>query len=303
MAGGVFLLIMEPLARGGEEPSLAFGGQALIEGVMIRSRSHLVMCIRQPGDGIMTHVEEVKSLSGRHRVLGLPFIRGVAALFETLYMGVKGVHFSANAALEGEEEEFTYREWALVAALTAAVSAFFFVVPFLLTSLLGLSGVLFNVVEALVRLAVFLAYITLVSAWGEFRRILQYHGAEHKAINALEAGAPLEVPTVRGFPRLHRRCGTSFIFIVMLVSILLFSVMPAAGFAARLGYRLALIPAIGAVSYELLRLSGRHGDSAITRALTAPGLAFQRLTTREPDDDMIEVAIRAVEEARRLSPP
>ncbi|MCW3978549.1 MAG: DUF1385 domain-containing protein [Candidatus Bathyarchaeota archaeon] len=285
------------------EESLAFGGQALIEGVMIRSRRHVVMCVRQPSDGITTHVEEINPLSERHRVLGLPFVRGITALFETMYLGVKGIYFSANAALEEEEEELTWKEWAIVIVLTVAISSLFFVVPFLLTTLLNLSGFLFNVVEAAVRLALFLLYISLVSMWKDFRRVLQYHGAEHKAINALEAGEALEVASVKGFSRLHRRCGTSFIFIVIIVSIVLFSIMPRAGFYVRLAYRVVLIPVLGAVSYELLRFSARHSDSIITRVLTAPGVVFQRLTTREPDDDMIEVAIRAVKEAIRIDGP
>ena len=298
---GFFLWIMVPLTKGGEEPSLAIGGQALIEGVMIRSRRHLVICVRQTEDDILTHVEEIRSLSERHRVLGLPFIRGIVALFETLYLGVKGIYFSVNAVLEEEEEEFTYREWAIVVTLVLALSSFFIVVPFLLTTLLKLTGVLFNVAEAIVRLTFFLVYIALVTKWGEFRRVLQYHGAEHKAINALEAGEALEVANVRRFSRLHQRCGTSFIVIVIFVSILLFSTMPSRGFVMRLVYRVILIPVIGAISYELLRLSGRYRDSMVTRVLTAPGLAFQRVTTREPDDDMIEVAIKAVKEVNRLS--
>ena len=292
---------MGTLTEGREEQSLAFGGQALIEGVMIRSRSHLVMCVRQTEDEILTHVEELSPISQRHRALGLPLVRGIIALFETMYLGVKGIYFAANAVLEEEEEEFTWKEWAIVIVLTVALSSLFFVIPFLLTTLLHLTGVLFNVVEAAVRLTIFILYITLVSQWGEFRRVLQYHGAEHKAINALEAGEALEVESARGYPRTHRRCGTSFVFIVVLVGIVLFSIMPRAGFLTRLSYRLILIPVIGAVSYELLRLSARHGDSTITKVLTAPGLAFQRLTTREPDDGMIEVAIRAVEEAMKLS--
>jgi uncharacterized protein YqhQ len=132
--------------------------------------------------------------------------------------------------------------------------------------------------------------------WSEFKRILQYHGAEHKAINAYEAGEMLRVTNVKKYSRLHQRCGTSFIFIVSIVSILLFSIMPKVGFLMRLAYRLLLIPVIGAVSYELLRISGKYSNSVIIKILTTPGLVFQRLTTREPEDDMIEVAIRAVEE-------
>jgi uncharacterized protein YqhQ len=289
------------LARGKEEQSLAFGGQALIEGIMIRSRTHLVICIRQTEERILTHVEELKPATQRHWALRLPLIRGIVALFETMYLGVKGVYFSANAVLEEEQEELTWREWTIVAVLTIGLSSIFIVVPFLLTSLLHLTGVIFNLVEAVVRLALFLAYIALVSRWKEFRRVLQYHGAEHKAINAHEAGVALEVASVRRFSRLHRRCGTSFIFFVIIVSILLFSVVPRDGFLIRLSYRFLLIPVIGAVSYELLRYSGKHGDSTVVKILTMPGLAFQRLTTREPEDTMIEVAIRAVQEVIRLS--
>jgi uncharacterized protein YqhQ len=285
------------LAQRREEPSLAFGGQALIEGVMMRSRTHVVMCVRQPNDEILTNKEEIDSLSKRYRVLGLPFLRGIVALFESLYIGVKGLYFSANAVME-EEEEFTTREFAIAVAMALALASFFIVVPFLLTNLFGLRGVVFNVVEAVVRLGIFLLYIALVATWGEFRRILQYHGAEHKTINAHEAGVELNVANVRGFSRLHPRCGTSFIFIVVFVSVLLFSIMPQLGFFARLAYRVLLIPVIGAVSYELLRLSGRYRGSIVMRVLTLPGLAFQRLTTREPDDGMIEVAVRAVEEVR-----
>ena len=284
----------------GEEPSLAFGGQALIEGVMMRSRTHVVMCVRQPNNEILTHTEEIHPISERYKVLRLPLLRGIIALFETFYLGVKGLYFSANAVLE-EEEEFTYREFAIAVAIALALTSFFIVVPFLLTTLLNLTGVVFNVIEAVVRLSIFLLYLALVAMWGEFKRILQYHGAEHKAINAHEAGVTLNVANVKRFSRLHPRCGTAFIFIVLIVSILLFSIMPNLGLILRLSYRLLLIPVIGAISYELLKLSDRYKDSTIMRILTIPGLAFQRLTTREPDDDMIEVAVKTVKEVRRLS--
>ena len=295
---------MKLFAQRREEPSLAFGGQALLEGVMIRSRTHVVMCVRQPNNEILTHTEEINLLSKRYRVLGLPFLRGIIALFEAFYLGVKGIYFSANAVLE-EEEKFTYKEFAVVVVMALGLASFFFVVPFLLTTLLAtllnLTKVVFNIVEAVVRLALFLLYLTLVAMWGEFKRVLQYHGAEHKTINAHEAGVTLNVANVKNFSRLHPRCGTSFIFIVVLVSILLFSIMPNLGFVARLAYRVLLIPVIAAISYELLKLSDKYKDSIVMRIFTVPGLAFQRLTTREPDDDMMEVAIKAVEEASRLS--
>lgn len=283
-----------------EEPSLAFGGQALIEGVMIRSRKHVVMCVRQPNNEILAHVEELNPISQKYKVLRLPLLRGIVALIETLYLGVKGIYFSANAVLE-DEEEFTYKEFAIAIAMALGLASLFFIIPFLLTTLLNLTGVAFNIVEAVVRLAIFLLYLALVAMWSEFKRVLQYHGAEHKAINAHEAGVALNVINVKKFSRLHPRCGTSFIFIVMIVSILLFSIMPDLGFFIRLAYRLVLIPVIAAISYELLKLSDRHKDSVIIKFLTIPGLVFQRLTTREPDDDMMEVAAKAVEEVNRLS--
>ena len=291
---------MKLFAQKREEPSLAFGGQALMEGVMIRSRTHMVMCVRQPNHEILTHVEKINSISERHKILRVPFLRGIIALFETFYLGVKGIYFSANAVLE-EEEKFTYKEFAIVVVMALLLASFFLVVPFLLTTLFNLTGLLFNIVEAVVRLAMFLLYLTLIAMWGEFRRILQYHGAEHKTINAYEAGVTLDVSNVKKFSRLHPRCGTSFIFIVVIVSILLFSVMPSLEFTVRLAYRVLLIPVIAAISYELLKLSGRYRGSIVTRILTMPGLAFQRLTTREPDDNMIEVAVRAVQEMNRLS--
>jgi len=293
--------IMKLFTQGREESSLAFGGQALIEGVMIRSRTHLVMCVRQPNNKILTRIEKINSISERYKILGLPFLRGIIALLETFYLGVKGIYFSANAVLE-EEEKFTYKELAIAFAMSLVLASFFFIVPYLLTNLFNFKGVLFNVVEAAIRLTIFLLYLTLVTMWGEFKRILQYHGAEHETINAYEARVALKVSNVKKFSRLHPRCGTSFIFIVLLVSILLFSIMPDLGFFAKLAYRVLLIPVIGAISYELLKLSGRYKDSIVTRILTMPGLAFQHLTTREPDDDMIEVVIKAVKEVGALSP-
>ena len=290
-----------------KEPSLAFGGQALIEGVMIRSRRHMVMCVRKPDNDILTNVKDVKSYCDRYKVLGVPFIRGIVAMCESFYLGVKGLLFSANAALgeEGEEqpEKFGYKELAVVAVGVLGITAFFFLMPFFLAGFFNLTGVLFNIIEAAIRLTIFILYLALISTWGEFKRVLMYHGAEHKAINALEAGVPLDVANVKRYSRLHPRCGTSFLFIVLIVSIVLFSVVPNWDYAWRLAYRVLLIPVIAGISYELLRLSGRYRDSPVTKVLVAPGLAFQRLTTKEPTEDMLEVAIKAVQETTKLTSP
>ena len=293
-----------------KEPSLAFGGQALIEGVMMRSQKHMVMCVRKPNKEIVTAVEHLNPLTERYRVLGLPFLRGIVMLFESFYLGVKGILFSANTAFEepegdgeGESIKIGYPELALVALLVVGILAVFFLVPFFLVTWLNLSGVAFNVAEALIRLTMFSAYLTAIASWGEFRRVLKYHGAEHKAINAYEAGAPFDVEHVKLYSRLHPRCGTSFLFIVLIISIVLFSLMPDFGFAWKIAYRILLIPVIAAISYELLRLSGKYRASIISRVLTTPGMGFQLLTTKEPTDDMLEVSIAALKKVTELIAP
>ena len=283
-----------------KEPSLAFGGQAVIEGVMIRSKKHMVICVRQPNDEILTQTEEINSISERHKVLRLPFLRGVIALLETLYLGIRGLYLSANATLE-EEEELKPREIALAVVAALALSIFLFsIIPFFLTNLLKLGGVVFIVVESVVRLGILLLYLASISLFGEFKRVFQYHGAEHTAINAYEAGVELNVENAKEYSRLHPRCGTSFLLIVTLISILFFSIMPNLGYFVRLAYRILLIPVIGAVSYEVLKLSDRYRDSTAMKILVAPGLALQYLTTREPNAKMVAVALRAVEEVDRL---
>ncbi len=292
---------MKLATKGKEEPSLAFGGQAVIEGVMIRSKKHMVTCVRQPNDEILTNVEEIKSVSERHKVLRLPFLRGIVALFETLYIGVKGLYFSANASLE-EEEKLNPKEIVLAVVVALALAIFLFsLLPFFLTTFLNFEGVVFNVAEGVIRLAILVLYLASMSLVGEFKRVFQYHGAEHTAINAYEAGVELNVSNAKEFSRFHPRCGTSFIFIVALISILFFSIMPDLGFLMRLVYRILLIPVIGAVSYEVLKLSDRYKKSKIVKVLLAPGLGLQYLTTRKPDEKMIEVALEAVKKVNSLA--
>ena len=294
---------MRLTAKGKKEPSLAFGGQAVMEGVMMRSKDHMVVCVRQPNNEIVTKTEELHSLSQKYGFLKLPFLRGILALFETLYSGIKGIYFSANAAFgDDEEESLNPKEIAVVVAVAICLSILLFsVTPFFLTSLLNFGGgVLFNVVEGIVRLSFLLVYLVAVSLVGDFKRIFQYHGAEHTAINAYESGVELNVENARKYSRFHSRCGTSFLLIVTLISILFFSIMPSSTYLMRLAYRIVLIPVISAVSYELLKLSDKYRNSRIMRVLVAPGLALQHLTTRQPDDEMIEVAIKAVKEVERL---
>lgn len=282
-----------------DEPSLAYGGQALIEGVMMRNNTHMVMCVRRPDQTINTSIIELNSRT-KNKVLGLPFIRGIILLFETLYYGMKSLLYSANVALEEEEDTLTTFDYLLLIGMVILMNGLFIAIPFILTTYLGLTGIIFNIVESGVRLGFFLLYLYIISKWGEVARVLQYHGAEHKTINAYEAGAPLEPLTVSEYSRLNPRCGTSFLFFTVLVSIALFALIPRTTFVLRLAYRLSLIPAIASLSYELLKLSDKYRKNPVIKALIVPGLLFQRLTTKEPDLDMINVAVQALEQVREI---
>jgi uncharacterized protein YqhQ len=279
---------------------------------MMRSRKHIVMCVRKPNNEIVTNIEHLNPLAEKYRVLGLPFLRGIVMMIESFLLGIKSLMFSANTALEeleiegkdkNEKFKFSYWQIAILVAGVLGITAVFFLLPFFLATWLNLSGLIFNITEAIIRLTMFTAYLVLIASWGEFRRVLKYHGAEHKAINAYEAGATMDVEHVKQHSRLHPRCGTSFLFIILIISIVLFSIMPDFGFAARIIYRILLIPVIAGISYELLRLSGKYRNSMISKILTAPGLCFQLLTTKEPTDDMLEVSIKAVQEVTKLSNP
>jgi len=280
------------------EESLAYGGQALIEGVMMRSGETMVMCVRQPDQEIATFHLTVNNITKKNKLLGLPFVRGIAMLFETMYFGVKAMMQSANVALEEEDEEFTLWDYVLLLVMLLVMNGLFIAIPYVLTNYLGLNGLLFNVVESVIRLGLFMGYLFTISQWGEVARVFQYHGAEHKAINAYEGGSNMEINDVAKYPRLNPRCGTSFMFLTVLTSIALFALIPRTNYLLSLGYRLALIPVIAGVSYELLKLSDKYRNSALMKMLIAPGLWFQRLTTKEPTEDMLEVAVKALQEVK-----
>ncbi len=277
----------------------------------MRSRRYMVLCVRKTDKDIVAQVEHLTPLAEKHKILGVPFIRGIVGMLESMYLGVKGLLFSANMSLEelskdengnsqGEPMKLGYGALAFLLWL-CWYDGILFLVPFQVATWLGLGGWLFNLVEALVRLGLFVAYLSIIASWGEFRRVLQYHGAEHKAINAHEAGVPMDVEHVKQHSRLHPRCGTSFLFIVLIVSIILFTIMPNYGYWVNFTYRIALIPVIAGIAYELLRLTGKYSKSPIVKTLIAPGLAFQYLTTKEPTDDMNEVSIKAVNEVTKLA--
>jgi uncharacterized protein YqhQ len=286
------------------------GGQAVIEGVMMRAPRALAIAVRRPTGEIVVKREEMIPLSERFPIVKLPVVRGAVALFHSLVMGISALNFSANEAMVEEEpaeggkkEELS--SWAMAGTMAFAFGfgiLLFFIFPLYLTKLLvpviGDSNIVFNLVDGVIRVLVFLVYIWAISRMKDIQRVFQYHGAEHKSIFAFEAGDPLTVENVRRYSCLHPRCGTSFLLIVMVVSIVIFSLIPKLWpFYLKAGARVVCLPLIAGVSYEFLKWSAKNDALPLVKAIIAPGLALQRLTTREPDDEQLEVAIRSLEEA------
>ncbi|MFZ3208617.1 MAG: DUF1385 domain-containing protein [Geobacteraceae bacterium] len=286
------------------------GGQAVIEGVMMRAPRGMAIAVRRPSGEIVVRKDLVVPLSERFRVAKLPVLRGAIALFSSLIIGIQALNFSANEAMveEGTEKE-ELSSWAMVGTMSVAFGfgiLLFFILPLYLTKVLipviGSSNIVFNLVDGVIRVVIFLLYIWSISRMKDIKRVFQYHGAEHKSIFAFEAGDVLTVASVRKYSRLHPRCGTSFLLIVMLVSIAVFSLIPQLWpFYLKAGSRVLLLPLIAGLSYELLRWSARHDQTPFVKLLIAPGLALQRLTTGEPDDSQLEVAIRSMEEALEVN--
>jgi uncharacterized protein YqhQ len=247
------------------------------------------------------------SLTRRVKLLGLPIVRGAVSLFETLYLGITALNFSADEAAKGEPQAKQEKSGGLssIAQGAALVISFglgillFVVLPARLTAWLGFHDRLsFGLVDGFFRLLAFVGYLMLISQWKELARVLGYHGAEHKAIHAIENGVPLTPENVQTFSRFHPRCGTSFLFLVVVISIVVFTIIgKPRGIGDHL-LRVACMPLIAGVAFEFIRLSGKYADRPLVRALIWPGLQFQRLTTREPDLSMCEVAIRALEMVR-----
>lgn len=285
------------------------GGQAVLEGVMMRAPRAMAIAVRRPGGDIVVKREAMPPLSERYPIVKLPILRGTVALFTSLVLGIRALNFSASEAMVEEENGGEKKEelssWALAGTMATAFGfgiALFFFLPLYLTKLLvpviGDNTIVFNLVDGVIRVAVFLLYIWSISRMQDIRRVFQYHGAEHKTIFAFENGAELTLDNVKRFSRLHPRCGTSFLLIVMLVSIAVFSLIPKAWpFVAKALSRIVLLPLIAGISYEFLKWSAKNDCHPVVRLVIAPGLALQRMTTREPDDDQIEVAIRSVREA------
>ncbi len=287
-----------------------YGGQAVIEGVMMRGRKSTVTAVRRPGGEIVTEVSPLNPVyTGKLRKI--PFLRGVIALVESMVLGIRTLVFSANVALEDTGEKPVQlngpKLWLLLGVSLAISAGLFFLIPLVFTDFFSglreMSPLAFNLVEGAIRLAIFLGYLGSISRMPDVKRLFGYHGAEHKTINALEAGAPLEVSAVRNYSTSHIRCGTSFLFTVMVISILIFSIVGRPVFYLMLLARLALIPLIAAISYEVTYFGARHCDNPLVKLVLTPGLLLQKLTTREPDDSQLEVAIAAIKRAIEIDVP
>ncbi len=290
------------------QPAHAYGGQAVIEGVMIRGREWFSLAVRRQDGSIEQHCERLNPLyNGRLR--RLPLIRGVLALLETLILGVKALQMSANmASMEPGQQKGDGEGipgWMMASTLAFSLLfgiVLFFLLPIgvvrLLEPVLG-SGLLSEAVEGAIRLAILVGYISAIGMMSDIRQVYAYHGAEHMTVHAYEAGLPLNINNVRKFGTPHPRCGTAFLLTVVLVSVAVFIAFSLLELSWwwRIASRVLLLPVIAAASYEVIRFSGRHQASLIGKALAAPGLWLQRLTTREPDDAQIEVAIQAMETA------
>lgn len=277
------------------------GGQAVIEGVMMRNAAHMAMAVRQADGEIVVEQKEIVSLSNKYPLLKKPILRGVLALGEAMFHGMKALSDSARLSGSEEEEELTDKQitMTMLGAIAFAI-VLFVVIPTYSVKYMKIyidNSVILNLAEGLLRLAIFLAYVLGISQMRDIRRVFQYHGAEHKTIHAYEAGVPLDVEHVRAYTTLHPRCGTSFLLIVMLVSIIVFAFMGWPNLLERVLSRIVLMPLVAGISYEIIRYAGRHADEAALSWLIWPGLMLQKLTTREPDDEQLEVAIKALEAA------
>ncbi len=277
----------------------SYGGQAVIEGVMMRGKKTMAVAVRTPQE-IVLDVQEINSLTERFRLLKLPLIRGIIALFESMIIGIKTLTYSANQVVEGEGEgeSITPFEMALsVAFALVAGIALFALLPVGLAHLLKVYApgyVIQNLLEGLFRVVILLLYIIAISAMKDIQRVFQYHGAEHKTIHTYEAKEDLTVENARKYSTLHPRCGTSFLLFVVLISILIFSFVEANDLWTRLISRILLLPVVAGVSYEFLKFTGKYQRFFLIRLLSMPGMLLQKLTTRQPDDSQLEVAICAL---------
>ncbi len=265
--------------------------------MMMRGQKTMVTAVRRPGGGVAV---DTQPLSGIYSgwVRRTPLLRGVIVLVEVLVLGIKSLLYSANVSLEEEGAKISgWLVWLLVAVSLGSAVLLFFMVPLFLTKLLDpyiTSSLVFSLIEGIIRVAIFIAYLKLITLMPDIKRVFAYHGAEHKAVHAYEAGVPLEVEEVRKYNTAHVRCGTSFLFVVLIIAIIVFALVGLPSLWLMVLSRILLTPLIAALSYEVIYFGNRHTDNAAVRAALAPGLWLQSLTTREPDDSQLEVALSAL---------
>ena len=282
----------------------AIGGQAVLEGVMMRGPRNWAVAVRKPDGEIAQVARSIDPLAARHWTLRLPIVRGVVALGESLSIGFRALSVSANYAAaeeaEGDGEPAEIGRWALFFSFAIAIGfalMLFKVGPALLADLLPISsGGWFVIVEGLIRVTVFVAYLSVLSLIPSLRRVFQYHAAEHKAINAYEAGEELTPEITQRYSLIHPRCGTAFLLWVMVIGVFVFALFGRPAWYWLIVSRIALLPVIAGIAYELIRFAGKHADNRLLMTLLAPGMWLQRLTTREPTLDQLEVSIRALSE-------
>jgi uncharacterized protein YqhQ len=297
----------------GVEPSILLGGQAVLEGVMMRGPSRIATAVRRADGSIVVHAEEFVALGARYRSLAVPILRGAVGMIEMLFVGIRSLNFSADVAMEGitgkkdarQKKSSTAALAATVAIALALGMLLFFVAPLFITTYVfdvGTEPLLFNLTAGVIRMFLFIVYLAVIAQLQDIQRLFAYHGAEHKSVFAYERGCNLTVQDAAAQSRFHPRCGTSFLLIVMLTAIVLFALTDALILALhgsitiwlRLAVHLPLVPFIAGFSYEILRASGRNAGSTIGRWIAAPGLWLQRITTREPDSQQLEVALTAL---------
>lgn len=274
-----------------------YGGQAVIEGVMIRGQKNLAMAVHRPS-GELSLIIKPLAAAYTGKIRKIPLVRGVVIPLETLVLGIQTLLYSANISLEEEKQEISpLTLWMLIAvSLTFAVALFFlgplflvrFIDPYLASALLS------NIVEGIIRIAIFVLYLGVISLIPEIRRVFAYHGAEHKVVNAYEDGAPLELEAIRKYSTAHIRCGTSFLLVVLIIAIIVFALLGHPTLWLRILSRIILVPVIAALSYELIHFSAAHADNRLIRYLLAPGLILQAMTTRKPSDIQLKAAISAL---------
>ena len=293
--------------------SCGIGGQAVLEGVMMKNKDLYAVTVRKPDGELVIDTEEFHGVMHGNKIKNVPFIRGIFNFVDSLILGTRTLTYSADFMEDETAKETAFDRWvkktfkdkaeSVVSGFTVALSivlaiAIFMVLPYFISSLLDTyvrNTTILAIIEGVIRLAIFVGYVVLISAMEDIKRVYMYHGAEHKCINCIERGQELTVENAMKSSRLHKRCGTSFMLFVMMVSIIMFMFISVENPAMRVVVRILLVPVIAGISYEIIRLAGNNSNNIFVRIISAPGMWLQTLTTKEPTEDMVEVAIKSVE--------